>query len=80
MPSASLQPRDLLVLGRQVGVRRRDALELDERAESRDRVEVDADALPQQQAALLVDDHERAERGVERRAQRAAGPSTGASR
>ena len=69
MPSAALEARDLLALGRQVRLGRRDALELDERAEPVDGVEVDAHALPQQQVALLLDHHERAERRVERRAQ-----------
>ena len=64
-----LEAGDLLALGAQVRVRRRDALELDERAQPGDGVEVDADALPQQQVALLLDHDERAERRIQRCAQ-----------
>jgi hypothetical protein len=61
--------RHLLVLGAEVRVGRGDALELDERAEPRDGVQMDPYALPQEQVARLVDDDERAQRRVERGAQ-----------
>ena len=50
-PERLAQPRDLLVLAREVRVGRGDRLELDEAPEALDVVEVDPHALPQQQAA-----------------------------
>ena len=69
MPSSRCRRATFSRSGAEVRLGRRHALELDERAEPVDRVEVDAHAVPQQQVALLVDHHERAERGVERGAQ-----------
>ena len=64
--SASVRRVTLVELVGEVGVRGRDALELDEVAEVLDLVEVDADALPQQQVALLLDHGEHAEAGFQR--------------
>ena len=55
---------------RQVGIRHRDALELDEVAEVLHAVEVDADRLPEQQMAFLLDHGEDAEARFQRRFQR----------
>jgi hypothetical protein len=53
-----------------VGVGWRDGLKIDERPKPLDLIEMDADALPQQQVAALGDDPAYAERGGERRTQR----------
>jgi hypothetical protein len=58
------------VLVGEVGVWRRDGLKLDERPELFDLIEVNADALPQQQTAALDDNPAYADRGGERRTQR----------
>ena len=77
--SASVSRVTRVQLVGEVGIRGRDALELEEVPEVLDLVEVDAHVLPQQQVTLLLDHRERAEarlqRGLERR-----GSSTGISR
>src|ERR1700727_255844 len=55
-----------------VGVCQSDGLKLDERPKPLDLIEMDADALPQQQMAALGDDPAYADRGGECRAQRRA--------
>jgi hypothetical protein len=54
------------MLVREVGVRRRNGLKLDERPELLDVIEMYADAPPQQQMAALGDDPAYADRGGER--------------
>ena len=56
----------------EIGVCRRDGLKLDERPKLLDLIEMDADALPQQQMATLGNNSAYADRGGERRAQRLA--------
>ena len=58
---------------------RGDALELDEVAEVLHAVEVDADALPQQQVAFLLDHGQHAEAGLQRRLQRLPGRRSGSA-
>src|SRR4051812_27199864 len=65
------EPRDAVELLGEVGVRGGDAFELDEVTEVLDPVQVDAHVLPQQQVALLLDDRQHAEAGLERGLQRA---------
>lgn len=51
----------------EVGVGRRDGLKLDESPKLLDLIEMDANALPQQQMAALGDNPAYADRGGERR-------------
>ena len=70
-PQEGLEPRDLVVLAREIGLRRGDSLDLDELAEPRNRVEVDPDGVfPEEEEPLLLDDADDAERVVERREER----------
>ena len=66
MPRTSRSSATLRVLGAQVGVRRRDRLELDPVAEPVDVVEVDAHVAPEQQAPPLDDLAGDAERRAQR--------------
>ena len=70
---------DLGALAGEVAARLGDGLELEERAESADLVEVDPHRLPQQEVPALDDDDVDPVGGLERVAQRAAS-GTGTSR
>lgn len=71
-PERVAQLGDEPVLVGEVGVRWRDGLKLDEPPKLLDLIEMDADALPEQQMAALGDDSSYADRGGERHAQRHA--------